>query len=785
MHKGLSIGFIIFALFIFCNFPAIVAADADITIDAKAGFENKVKYNRGVPVQITASNNGSAFSGDLVIDYAESYNIGSGLSVPLELDAGETKTFNISLPGMQDDGYNGVTANQTIFLYEGGWKDGDSIKFSGSKSLKPNYYFADILFIGTLTVNADRLRSLPELLTAMNAKPEVFNFSQQGDMPLPSDELALDSLDYLIIDDYPYSDLSAETQQAVMSWLQQGGNIIVGAGSNLQASTGNFADMLPLELSSSEETTVPGFENPLEVFQTELNEGGEGLLEEDGKVFAAVASVGAGKIYQTAFSLGNESVTSQEGFGALMSTLLINDQAGQSFQTDQSIKERMTYEIGMTNELFESFAVSKTLMFLIILLYIILVVPVLYVVLVKKDKREFAWIAIPAISILASLGIFAAGAKDRIANPQVQQTAFYEVDGGGGLNGYYMNTLLSNRSGDYQFSSPATTTMTATSGNQFSNGNTHNNAVLQKGSGSSELTVRDMRYWSVASIIGESYINGTGQFDIQLSIENGQLTGTVQNGFPFRVTDASIWTGTRLLALGDFNPDEEKQINETIQRDMLQPISPISYGFGNQMIGSDGELLEARKQSALAMVYEHLGNKSSMPYIIGYTSDAITPVSLVEQDARVSAVNLLAQSFEPTLNFEGDVTINSENFSVDVTVLSDQGHIDNFPQNPQYYGFEPGQYLIRYELPSKLASSDSDWSNLGIRSISQDVEFAIFRFDTKEFEELPAGSFDLTENIQNYLSDEGIIEIRINKNAQNGYSEITLPQIELEGVVAP
>lgn len=785
MNKRLAIGFIIFSLFIFCNFPATVSAEADINIDAKAGFANKVKYNRGVPLQITASNNGSAFSGDLVIDYTESYNIGSGLSVPLELEAGETKTFNIALPGMQDPGYYGGTGNQTIFLYEGGWEEGDSVKFSGSKSLKPNYYYGDILFIGTLTENADRLRSLPQLFTAMNSKPEIFSFTQQGDMPLPSDVLALDSLDYLIIDDYPYSDLSAETQQSVMSWLQQGGNIIIGAGSNLEASAGNLAGLLPLQLSSSEETAVPGFENPVEVFQAELNDGGEILLEENGRVYAAVNSEGAGKIYQTAFSLGNENVTSQEGYGALMSTLLVNDQSGQAFQTDESIKERMTYEMGMTNELFESFAVSRTVMFLIILLYIILVVPVLYIVLVKKDKREYAWIAIPAISILASLGIFAAGAKDRISNPQIQQTAFYEVDGGGGLNGYYMNTLLSNRSGDYQFSSPESTTMTATTGNQFSNGNTHHNAVLQKGSGSSQLTVRDMRYWSVASIIGESYINGTGEFDIQLTVENGQLTGTVRNGFPFSITDASIWTGTRLLALGDFNPDEEKQVNETIQRDMLQPISPISYGYGNQMIGSGAELLEARKQSALAMVYEHLGNRSSAPYVIGYTSDAITPVSLVEQDARVSAVNLLAQSFEPALNFNGDVTINPDNFTVDVTVLSDQGYIENYPENPQYYGFEPGQYLIRYELPSALASSGPDWSKLDIRSISADVEFSIYRFDTQEFEDLPAGSVDLTENIGNYLSDEGTIEIRINKNSQHGYSEITLPQIELEGVVAP
>lgn len=785
MHKQFSIGLIIFSVFIFCNFPMMVSAEADITIDAEAGFQNKVKYNRGVPVQITATNHGTAFSGDLVLDYSESYNIGAGLTLPLNLAAGESKTIQFSLPGIMDNSYSGGVANQTIFLYENGWEDGRSIDFRGSKSLTPNYFNPEVLFVAAMTENADRLGNLGELLPVGGAKAQVFHFNQQSEMQLPADALAWDTLDYLIIDDFPYSDLPEKTQQAALTWLEQGGKIIVGAGSNLEASTGNLSDLLPLKLSSPSEEAVPGLEMPVAVYQAKTNDGAFVLIEDDGTVFAAKRSVGAGTIMQTAFSIGDEPVVSQPGYEELLVNLFAAEEAASFFQQDQSIKERMSYEIGLVNELFESFAVSKTAMFFIILLYIIMVVPVLYIILAKKDKREYAWLAIPAIAILASLGIFAAGAKDRIANPQIQQTGFFEVDGDGGLNGYYMNTLLSNRSGDYQFSAPSTTTMTATAGDQFAGGSMHSTAILEAGPQSSTLTVRDMRYWSVASIIGESYINGSGQFEIGLTLENGKLSGTVRNAFPFAVHDAAIWTGTRLLSLGDFNPDEEKQVTEMVQTDLLQPISPIGQTIGAQPMASEEELIEARKQSALAMSYEHLAESSSSPYMIGYTNDAIIPVALESEEARVSAVHLLAQSFEPSLSFDGEVAVNSDDFIIDVRAVNPQIAVQEYPDNAYFYGLEPGEYRVFYQLPQALAGGNASWTKLEILSNAPDIDFSILHSDSGEFEPLPSGSADLSENSGSYISEDGIIEIRMNKNQQTGYSEVTIPKIEMEGEVQP
>ncbi|WP_203332475.1 hypothetical protein [Planococcus beigongshangi] len=787
MERKFVYALIILFASILCTFPIQALAEADITIDAEAGFQNKVKADKGVPIRITATNNGKAFTGDLVLDYSESYSIGSGVSVPLDLAAGETKTIQLSMPGLMDNVYAGGPNTQTIFLYEGGWEEGQATDFKGRKSLQPNYFSQDTLFIGVLTDNADRLRVLNELLSSGTGPgSELFFFNQDDQLSLPADVLALDSLDYLIIDEYPFSDLPAASQAAVENWVLQGGNLIIGAVGNMEAAAGNLAPLLPLDLSNPADKSVPGFENPFAVYGATLKEGAQPVLIEQDQIFAAQNAVGSGSIIQTAFSIGDEPVVSQEGYGAFLLSLMDSQQVPMPNYQGESIKQRISYEIGTANELFESFAVSRTAMFLIILVYLILTVPVLYLFLKKKDKRELAWLAIPAFAVLASIGIFAAGAKDRIGNPQIQQTGFFEVDRDGGLNGYYMNTLLSNRGGDYKFTAPSTTTMSATAGNQFAGGNTHNNAILEKSVEHSALTVRDMRYWSVASIIGESYIKESGAFDIQLMVEDDVLKGTVRNDFPFAVHDAAIWSGTRLIALGDLAPGEEVQVSEQLQTDFLPSISPIGQMMaGQQPLANQEDLIEERKQSALRMAHEHLSRNGSLPYVIAYTNDAIIPVQLDNQDAKVSAVHLLAESFEPDVDFAGDLSLNSENFNVEITTASAQGYFHEYPDTPGFIGLETGEYLIEYQLPAALREADADWSEFNVSTMASDVSYSILSGASGEYEELPNGSGESLDNGTDYISEDGTIEIMLKVDSRTGYAEINLPKIELKGVAGP
>src|SRR5699024_2375253 len=81
----------------------------------------------------------------------------------------------------------------------------------------------------------------------------------------------------------------------------------------------------------------------------------------------------------------------------------------------------------------------------------IIIGPILYFVLRKFDKREYAWGLIPVIALVTAVAIFFIGGKDRLVKPQIQQLALFRVNNDQSVTGVYSNSLLTNKAGDYLF----------------------------------------------------------------------------------------------------------------------------------------------------------------------------------------------------------------------------------------------------------------------------------------------------------------------------------------------
>lgn len=770
-------------LFIF-GLPNNASAAADISVDAEAGFANKVKYESGVPIQFTLVNNGDDFSGDLVLAYSETYTLGAGISVPVELAAGETKTIQVAVPGLSDMMSMGNTS-RSIFLYEGGWEDGKRINAKGDKNLSPSFFSPSSLFLATLTENSDRLLQLSKLAPSGSESTQLFHLNQLNRFALPTEAMAWETIDHLLIDEFSFSDLPEANRKAIIQWVQQGGSLVVGSTENMQATMGELSKELPLTLGGPVQVTVPGLEKELPAFEASLNEGAEALLTQGSAVLAARKQIGAGSLTQTAFSLGDSQISAQEGYAKVMERLLPLAINNPQFNQGQSTLEYMSYEVGNVNELFESFAVSKFWTVAIVFFYIILIVPVLYILLKKRDKRELAWIIIPLVALVASIGLFAVGAKDRIANPQIQQTGFFKVDADSGLNGYYMNTLLSNRGGDYQFTAPSSTSMTTLLNSQFSQGSPQDGAILEQQASGNQLTMRNMRYWSVGSILGQSYVENTGNFDVQLKVENKNLSGTVTNNFPFALEDVSIWTGTRIIALGNMSPGEELAVNEKVQSDILASISPISTNYAYQQIKDKEELEIARKQTILSASYNQMQTDDNSPYVIAYTKDAIVPVSLKDQRATVSAMNLVAQAFSPETTLTGEIELPADALTLKVAAANASTYFENISPDPYLYYVDSGEVEMTYETPKALLLNKTEWKGLEISRGNTKGEVAIRNNSSGELEKIEEKQSTITENLTDYISKDGSVQFVVGANTDSNSPEITLPKIKLKGVVAP
>lgn len=775
-----------------------VLAAPNLNVKVTTGFNGKAKYGEGLPVTLTVENKGDAFSGDLVLDAVESYNLGNALAIPFEIGAGETKNVQVALTGLGEDYmYQGANV-QLIHFFEGGWEKGKSIDFKGTKNLRTNFYDPTTIFYLTLTNSADRLKVLNQIKQPNQLNDEVIHVAQLSNFILPTDAVAWQIADYIILDEFVLADLAEKQQQAIIDYVNAGGNIVVGASENIAAELGKLGNYLPLTLQTTTQTLTADkmraftannlLSNDLNVYQSTLNEGATQLFNLDGTILAGKKQVGSGSIIQTTFSLGDEPLAKDPVYSDLMATIL----QSVSIQNTTNMygynsKDQLVYELGDTNSLFNSFKVSTPLMIGIVVVYMIIIVPLLYIILKRKDKREYAWGIIPLTAIIASAAIFGYGAKDRIARPQVQQSSFLHVNEDKSLHGFYTESILSNKSGDFIFEAPATTTMVAKRNNNSFTGQTANvyeNAIMEKFSSNSELTFRDVGYWSVSSLFGETQLQEVGNFDVNLQVEASKLSGTIQNNFPFAVKEVSVWSGSKLIKLGDLKPGEQLEVNKELGAVMLMPISDpyMNRNYGMNAATHD-DLMEQRKQSlySASLIYNQTGTS---PVITGIVEDNILPVELKDKKVEMSTLHLLIQPFTADTIFAGEFVLPANLFTVNVNTNEYGKYMEPVMNNSLEWYLDDGEYNVYWKIPNTFPLDKVNWTQLQIANTDRNSHtIEIWNIATQSFEPIEESRFTKTENIQDYINDVGEVYYKLHKKSIQNDSYTRLPEVRVKGEV--
>lgn len=779
--------------------PTINALAApNLQVKATAGFNGKAKYGEGLPITITVENKGDAFSGDIVLDLMESYNLGNAQAIPFEVGAGETKTIQIAASGLTEDYmYQGSNA-QLIHFYEGGWKKGKSIDYKGTKNLRATFLDTATPFYFTLTNSADRLKMLNQIKQQNQLNGEVIHVAQLNNFTLPMESEAWKMADYIIIDEFVLADLVEKQQQALIDYVSTGGVIVIGASDNIVAELGKLGNYLPLSIQTSTQSLaaqkVSAFtsnkllSNDLKVHNASLNEGATPLFDLDGTILAAKKQLGSGTILQTTFSLGDDPLAKDPVYSDLMYTILQSVKV----QTPSNMygnnrKDQLVYELGNTNSLFSSFKVSTPLMIGIVIVYMILVGPLLYFILKRKDKREYAWGIIPLTAIVASAAIFGYGAKDRIARPQVQQSSFLYVNEDKSLNGYFVESLLSNKSGEFSFVAPTSTLMVAQRNmNSFTgqSPNIHEKVILEKHATNSELTFRDVGYWSVSSFLGDAHLEDVGSFGIDLRVEASKVIGTVQNNFPFALKDAAIWSGSKLIKLGDVQPGEKIEVNKELGSVMLTPTSNpyINRNYGMQATNLD-DLIDQRKQSLFSssQMFNQLGTS---PAITAFSEDNIIPIELKNKKVEMSALHLVIQPFKAKTILAGDFVLPANTFTVNVNTDAYGKYMQPVENSNLEWYLEDGDYNVFWKVPDSVPIDKVTWTQLQIANTDRNSHtIEIWNVVTQAFEEVDQSRYTVTENIKDYINNSGEIYYKLHKKSVQGDSYTRLPEIRLKGEV--
>ena len=371
---------------------------------------------------------------------------------------------------------------------------------------------------------------------------------------------------FLLRSDAPVEALTEAQSAALRSWVAGGGHLIVCGGPDAtRFGSPFFEGLLPATLTTS------GLTEGLVLAPKPLP--GVHVLLAKGEPLAVAGPYGAGTVTVTAVDPKMpSSQTDPAGLPAVWKTLLAARSAPSALRLTAWREENTgQYYYGGSGgpRLSEtvirgpSLDAPGTLVIAVFLLvYLVILVPVNYLVLKRMDRKEWAWLTIPALVLLFAAGTFGVGYAAKGGSVFVNRAALIETSAGHSEAGVYSEVgLFSPHRSSYDIDLPGNNLVAAlpnASLNYGSQGGDTQGAggvqFIQTPAGVS-LVNTPVNMWAMRAFDTQSTLDLGGTIDGKLSASGNTLTGTLVNHTAYALSDCAVlyqgqWRSVSSLAPG-------------------------------------------------------------------------------------------------------------------------------------------------------------------------------------------------------------------------------------------
>lgn len=561
--------------------PAAAQSDG-LSLTARAGFDGAYKTYHWVPVQVTATNSGPAVSGELRITLG---SVSSGdlvtYSAPIDLPTQSNKRVTLYVYPPR------FTTQMEVALVDG---NGRSLLTQPTNRL--TQLGLDGLLYGVVTPTPGDLDFLQNV---SEGRPEAavayLSLAELPDLPI-----ALSSLDVLIFHDVDTGQLTPAQRTALDAWVEAGGQLVVTGGPGWQKTAVSLADLLPVTLSGSETVVdLPALSQfaglpfrdpgPYLVTTSSLRRG-ELLLHQDGLPLLARQDQGRGSVYFLALDPSLAPLVDWNG-----SPILWGEVARRvPTPSPWAAGVRNSYAANQAVGSLPSVALPSVLQLIAYLLvYVILIGPVNYAILKKRNRRELAWLTIPALVLVFTVLAYVTGFQIKGNNTIINEMAVAH----GAANSEQMRVqsllgLYSPNRRAYDLVLPAETMGRPLTGS-FGGGSY--SGPISRGS---EVTLHDVRVdvGSVQSFVVDSLRPApalVGGAILRLNDGNIELVTTLRNESDVTLQNATLLIGTTAVSLGDLQPGQSiNEVTRLGRAGTLGTTTPFgpSYGYGSPLLAN-------------------------------------------------------------------------------------------------------------------------------------------------------------------------------------------------------
>lgn len=406
------------------------AEETVFDIDAQMLPSSDMTYN----IRLTVGNQGADWEGTVRLRMEDSYDSrGCVYDTVLSLPQGSTKQFVVRIP-MDSMEYTGGTVKVSLLDHK--------------SHVAAEKLFKRLLLDGADALSMGILSDTYQSLTYLDMGGEGLYYGGT-EMPvklleLDQDSLAgsLDSLIFLVIDNYNTSILTDETIDRIRQWVYDGGLLIVGTGKRAEDTLGGLEYLgiecirvdEPGESSYGWDSYADSFTGFSQLPLAELRDTtGQYFMDMDSLILVSSQGYGAVEVVPYALSDVGQIDLEAENLNYPVWSLLqnvngytrIQHGAGNQGYFDNSyILRRIFRTLGNGGNRL-NFGALKW----IVVLYVIFVGPVLYLILRAAKKRDLYWIAVPVTTLAGILLVYFAGRGFEVVNTRVYSVTVEKLSG--------------------------------------------------------------------------------------------------------------------------------------------------------------------------------------------------------------------------------------------------------------------------------------------------------------------------------------------------------------------
>jgi hypothetical protein len=561
---------------------AVAASNQPVPIQMRVdvGYGGNYRAEAWVPVRVTLTNAGTTVTGTVSVTNSEQSSAAAAYN---------RTAFSRSLV------LPGATSKETT-LYVPGADLGQSVEvsfISASRTLARQVATASqipgaTLFVGVLSQNVAafvQLKGLGGSLADVQALVTPLD-----NRSLDPQALALANLDAIVVENFDTGTLAPDQVAAVESWVRGGGTLILLGGPTAQATLGGLPSALvPVRPGRSDLLKrVPS----LDRFGSSLPAGD--LLAADGpavdarvlldssRVAVAGAStapirnplvierqVGLGSVIYSAIDPTLQPVSSWRGLPQYW-TLLVSPArvAAATLTTRLAGIETSSSAATINSEVSSVAPPSVTLYEVLLGLYVLVLVPLNFVILYRFRRRDWSWATLPALAMIILVGVFVTAyyGRGRDLRTTIVNVAYLTA----GTNTAAMQSyvgMVSPSSGDLSITPSDSKMLGAPLFYSLQNGtpgdlgsvSTRLSVVEDNGS----VIMPDMRSWSSRStaLVGSVSSDEGLRSDLTLD-RSGKVLGRVTNASSSTTFGVVLQAyGGPTVAVGDLTPGESAAVS--------------------------------------------------------------------------------------------------------------------------------------------------------------------------------------------------------------------------------